>query len=128
MRKGMRNQRMRTPCESLSLDNYQRELWYRTYRALTLTRGLQSDWYDGGLLLAIYASPNLNLAREKERLVVSLKELDALRLVEDLSYRHRHRSLGAGLAWSRDSADAFAPIEKRCPVAFAPQAPASRAD
>ncbi len=128
----MKSQPKKTQSGGRSLDRraaafvHHPRVWVRTYRALTPTRGLQREWGDGGLLLCIYASYSLELAHEQQKLLESLEELDELRTEELRSFHQRHRSLSMGLAWARDSADAFAPLSKRCPVVFAPAAPSSR--
>jgi len=55
-----------------------RDVWYRTK---------PGAWSDGGLLLSIYASMDLSLAREQTRLIASLEELDELRKREEASFR-----------------------------------------
>ena len=125
----MRKARTRTPSELRSPAERYREIWVRTYRALSPTRGLQREWGDGALLLAIYASCDLNLAREQTKLVESLTELEELRSQELASWR-RHRELRARIR--RQEATATWMFQNCLPhrwrVAFAPRAPAAKAD
>jgi len=75
-----------------------RDVWYRTK---------PGAWCDGGLLLSIYASMDLSLAREQTRLIASLKELDALRWVEETCFRANVAATRAWRQWQPTQAPQY---------------------